>query len=49
MIAEANDIDDPTRLAPGTELLLPAPDEFPAEPARGHEPTAGATALPWRR
>jgi nucleoid-associated protein YgaU len=49
VIAEANDIDDPTRLPPGTELLLPAPDEFPAESATGHEPTTGATALPWRR
>ncbi|MGC9670030.1 peptidase M23 [Planosporangium sp. 12N6] len=29
VIAEANDIDDPMRLRPGTELLLPAADELP--------------------
>jgi nucleoid-associated protein YgaU len=30
VIAEANDLDDPTRLPPGIELLLPAADEVPA-------------------
>ncbi|GIE81768.1 peptidase M23 [Actinoplanes philippinensis] len=30
VIAEANDIDDPMRLSPGRELLLPAADEVPA-------------------
>ncbi len=30
VIAEANGIDDPMRLRPGTELLLPAADELPA-------------------
>lgn len=34
VIAEANDIDDPMRLADGRELLLPAPDEL-ARPAPG--------------
>ena len=29
-IAEANNIDDPMRLAEGTALLVPAPDEIPA-------------------
>jgi nucleoid-associated protein YgaU len=26
-IAEANEIDDPMRLTPGAELLIPAPDQ----------------------
>jgi nucleoid-associated protein YgaU len=28
VIAEANDIDDPMRLKPGRDLLLPAPEEI---------------------
>ncbi|MGW7310516.1 peptidase M23, partial [Streptomyces sp. NPDC054835] len=30
VIAEANGIDDPMRLSPGTELLLPSAAELPA-------------------
>ncbi|WP_158624224.1 LysM peptidoglycan-binding domain-containing protein [Micromonospora sp. HM5-17] len=43
VIAEANDLDDPTRLRPGTELLLPAADEVAAHaPHRPHPPAATA-------
>ncbi|MBB5936597.1 CIS tube protein [Streptomyces zagrosensis] len=46
VIAEANGIDDPMRLANGRELLLPAPDEL----ARLREPARlpGAAASPGR-
>ncbi|GAO11963.1 LysM peptidoglycan-binding domain-containing protein [Streptomyces lydicamycinicus] len=47
LIAEANEIDDPMRLRPGTELLLPAADEDPPEdrPASlsEHRPTGHPT------
>ncbi|WP_254392171.1 CIS tube protein [Streptomyces buecherae] len=44
VIAEANGIDDPMRLANGRELLLPAPDEL----TRLRAPSATAPALPGR-
>nr|WP_244209970.1 LysM domain-containing protein [Streptomyces nanshensis] len=51
IIAEANGIDDPLRLAPGTQLLLPALDELTrlkgsgggtTGPGRGASTSAGA-------
>ncbi|MEU6021951.1 peptidase M23 [Micromonospora sp. NPDC047134] len=45
VIAEANDLDDPTRLRPGTELLLPAADEFRPVPSRDLGTPAGTVAL----
>jgi hypothetical protein len=44
VIAEANDLDDPTRLRPGTELLLPSADEFPPVPSRDPGPPAETVA-----
>lgn len=43
VIAEANDIDDPMRVRPGTELLLPAGDELSPD---GVPSTAGAAPAP---
>ncbi|MFJ9893025.1 LysM peptidoglycan-binding domain-containing protein [Streptomyces sp. NPDC091280] len=38
VIAEANDIDDPMRLRPGSELLLPSADDVRRGPGAGPEP-----------
>ncbi|WP_143589272.1 LysM peptidoglycan-binding domain-containing protein, partial [Streptomyces angustmyceticus] len=43
LIAEANEIDDPMRLRPGTELLLPAADEAPPEGRLPHGPSGHPT------
>lgn len=46
LIAEANEIDDPMRLRPGTELLLPAADEGPPDGAPDGPPAPSPSGHP---